>query len=59
MPNLNHSGPEGQGPKTGKKLGSCKKSESELNQSEELVKGKGKLHHSKNLSGKGKGKRTN
>ncbi|MEO9571632.1 MAG: DUF5320 family protein [Polaribacter sp.] len=26
MPNLNHQGPEGLGPKTGMKLGKCRKS---------------------------------
>jgi hypothetical protein len=59
MPNLNHSGPEGQGPKTGRKLGQCKKSENELKQIGELGKGQGKRHHSKKLCGQGKGKRIN
>lgn len=32
MPGLNHKGPEENGPKTGRKLGKCKKTESELKQ---------------------------
>jgi hypothetical protein len=42
MPNLNHTGPGGEGPKTGRKLGRCKKSEQELQSSGELGKGMGK-----------------
>ena len=59
MPNLNHNGLVGQGSKTGRKLGKCKKTEEELKQVGELGKGQGKRHHSKNLCGKGKGKRIN
>ena len=33
MPQLNHKGPEGNGPKTGRKLGKCKKSENEKSDS--------------------------
>jgi hypothetical protein len=35
MPGLNHKGPEGNGPKTGRKLGKCKQREAELKQSSE------------------------
>jgi len=59
MPNLNHSGPEGEGPKTGIKLGKCRKSEGELKQIGELGTGQGKRYHSINLCGQGKGKRIN
>ncbi len=57
MSNLNHKGPEGQGSKTGRKLGKCHKTEEELKQVGELGQGQGKQHHSKNSNGKGKGKR--
>ncbi len=59
MPNLNHSGPKGQGPKTGKKLGECKKTDEELKQTGVSSADQGKHHHSKNLFGKGKGKHQN
>ena len=35
MPNLNGKGPEGLGPKTGMKLGKCKKTASDANTSSE------------------------
>ena len=59
MPNLNHSGPKSQGPKTGRKLGKCRKTDDELKQISELGKGQEKRHRSKKLSGQGIGKRTN
>jgi hypothetical protein len=55
MPHLNHTGPEGRGPKTGRKLGKCRKTENEKNQMGELGKGLGKRRHTG--GGKGKGKR--
>lgn len=55
MPQLNHTGPEEKGPKTGRKLGTCTKTESEITQIGELGKGEGKRHNSG--GGKGKGKR--
>lgn len=55
MPHLDHTGPEGKGPKTGRKLGKCRKTESEQLQMGDLGKGTGKRHHSG--GGKGKGKR--
>ncbi len=36
MPNLNHKGPEGNGPKTGRRLGKCRSSEADLQQQHEL-----------------------
>lgn len=54
MANLNHKGPEGQGPKTGRKLGKCKKTDDELKQIGEIETGQRKRHHSKNFCGKGK-----
>ena len=59
MPKLNHSGPEGQGSKTGRKLGHCVKTDDELKQIGKLGKGQGKRRHSKNFCGQGKGKRIN
>ena len=51
---MNSTGPEGQGPKTGRGLGKCKKNSSE----EELNKlGKGLGMRRKSGGGTGKGKR--
>lgn len=36
MPNLNNKGPGGLGPKTGKKLGKCRKTEIEKKEIEEI-----------------------
>ena len=55
MSHLNHKGPDGLGPKTGRKLGNCKKNETEQKEIGELSKGQGKRRHSGD--GKGKGKR--
>ncbi|MFH1319417.1 MAG: DUF5320 family protein [Bacteroidota bacterium] len=55
MPHLDHTGPEDKGPKTGRKLGKCRKTETELKEIGKLGKGQGKRHHSG--GGKGKGKR--
>ncbi len=57
MPQLDHSGPEADGPKTGRKLGRCKKTDAELSQKGELGIGQGKQHHSENKKNHGKGKR--
>lgn len=54
MPHLDHKGPEGKGPKTGRKLGECKKTEEEQKTMGELGKGQGKHRHSCNSDGKGK-----
>jgi len=54
MPHLNQKGPENKGPKTGRKLGKCKKNETEQNEMGELGKGLGKRRHSEGGQGKGK-----
>jgi len=54
MPHLNHTGPEGKGPKTGRKLGKCRKTEIEKIQMGELGKGLGKRHHTGGGQGDGK-----
>jgi hypothetical protein len=54
MPNLNHTGPEGKGLKTGRKLGTCKKTEADLLQSGTFGKGLGKRRHAGGGIGKGK-----
>jgi len=45
MPKLDHTGPDGQGPKTGRKLGKCHKTETELKEQGELGIGQGKRRH--------------
>lgn len=55
MPHLDHKGPDSQGSKTGRKLGQCKKSKSESEETGELGKGQGERRHAG--GGKGKGKR--
>jgi len=57
MPNLDHKGPEGLGPKTGKKLGRCRKTESERKEKMESDNVKVKSCH--NVSGKGQRKQLN
>ncbi len=57
MSHLNHKGPENAGPKTGRKLGDCKKTAEELKEMGELGKGEEKRRHAG--GGKGKGKRLN
>ncbi len=54
MPQMNGTGPEGKGPKTGRKLGKCNKTPKEES-SFQLGKGMGKRR--KSGSGKGRGKR--
>lgn len=55
MPNLNHTGPEGKGPKTGRKLGKCHKTTEEQTSVGNLGTGQGKRRQSG--GGKGKGRR--
>ncbi len=56
MPQLNGTGPDGKGPKTGRKLGKC----SNNTDDEKLKKlGKGMGNKRKSGGGKGKGKRLN
>lgn len=54
MPQMNGTGPEGKGPKTGRRLGNCSKTPNEES-SFQLGKGMGKRRKSGN--GKGRGKR--
>jgi hypothetical protein len=54
MPKLNHTGPEGEGAKTGRKLGKCAKTEIEKTKTGELGKGLRKRHHSGDGEGEGK-----
>jgi hypothetical protein len=54
MPSLNHTGPENEGPKTGRKLGKCHKTEAEKSGIGELGIGEGKRHYSGGGMGKGK-----
>jgi hypothetical protein len=54
MPHLNHTGPEDKGPKTGRKLGLCRKTDDETNSIGELGKGLGKKYHSGGGQGKGR-----
>lgn len=57
MPNLNHKGPEGKGPKTGRKLGNCTKSKFDLNQIGEPGIGRGLRRNTQHPGGSGLGKR--
>ena len=59
MPKLDHTGPEGKGSKTGRKLGKCHKNETELKETGEPETGQGKRHHAKNSNVQGKSKRKN
>ena len=57
MPAMNHTGPEGKGPDTGRGLGRCKKKSDEPNESNEYQLGKGMGLKRKAGGGKGKGRR--
>jgi hypothetical protein len=54
MPHLNHKGPEEAGPKTGRRLGECRKKENDKDSVGEVGKGMGKRRHSGGGVGKGK-----
>jgi hypothetical protein len=56
MPRLDRTGPEGQGPKTGRKLGRCKKTEEEQ-ENAQLGRGQGKQR--RGGCGDGRGRRLN
>jgi hypothetical protein len=58
MPNLNHTGPESEGSKTGRKLGKCKKSKEVIAQVGQIGIGLGKRKHSGGGKGKGKSLKT-
>ena len=60
MPAMNHTGPEGKGPGTGRGLGRCKKKSDELNESNESNEyqlGKGMGLKRRAGGGQGKGRR--
>lgn len=58
MPHLDHSGPEGEGCKTGRKLGSCFKTKAEENTTTfPLGRGMGMRRHVFKKSFQGKGRR--
>lgn len=59
MPKLNHTGPDGQGSKTGRKLGNCHKNEDELLQTGEFGIGMGRRQHSNIMNIPGRRKRLN
>lgn len=54
MPKLNHTGPEGEGPKTGRKLGKCENTGEEKGNTGELGIGLGKHFHEPKAIGKGR-----
>jgi hypothetical protein len=54
MPKLNHTGPENEGPGTGRKLGVCHRTETELSGTGEIGKGQGMRRHSGGGAGQGK-----
>jgi hypothetical protein len=54
MPHLDKTGPEGEVNKSGRKLGLCKKNESDIENMGELGKGIGKRRHSGGGVGQGK-----
>jgi len=54
MPKTDHTGPLKEGPKTGRKLGLCHKTESEKTQIGEFGKGNSERRHSGGGQGKGK-----
>ena len=56
MPKLNHTGPEGKGPRTGRGLGLCKKTASDP-VAEKFHLGKGMGEKRKSGGGAGKGRR--
>lgn len=54
---MNHTGPEGEGPRTGRKLGHCKKVNTETPADREFELGKGMGLKRKSGGGQGKGRR--
>ncbi len=54
MPHLDHTGPEDESPKIGRKLGTCNKTEVEQSTIGILGIGMGKRHHSGGGQGKGR-----
>jgi len=54
MPKLSHTGPENEGPKSGRMLGNCKKTDEEQSLIGKLGVGQGKRLNSGGGAGKGK-----
>lgn len=54
MAHLNHRGPEENGPKTGRKLGLCRKTEEEKKSTGEMGIGMGNHYHHPDATGNGK-----
>ncbi len=57
MPRMDKTGPEGKGPASGRKLGFCRKAETNFNESGTLGIGLGKRFHAPDKHWGGKGKR--
>jgi len=57
MAKMNHTGPEGKGPRTGRSLGRCRKPADTTPESDENQLGKGMGLKRKSGGGKGKGRR--
>lgn len=57
MPGMNHTGPEGQGPRTGRSLGRCRNSKDAVPDSEKYQLGIGMKLKRKSGGGIGKGQR--
>lgn len=57
MPGMNHTGPEGKGPRTGRSLGRCRKPADTAPDSDEYKLGKGMGLKRKSGGGQGKGRR--
>jgi hypothetical protein len=57
MPGMNHTGPEGKGPRTGRNLGRCRKPNDATPDSEQYQLGKGMGLKRKSGGGIGKGRR--
>ncbi len=57
MPQMNHTGPEGKGPRTGRGLGSCRKPDNAMPDSNQYQLGKGMGLKCKSGGGRGKGRR--
>jgi hypothetical protein len=57
MPNMNHTGPEGKGPRSGRGLGRCKKPAPESPKESPFELGQGMGFKRKAGGGRGKGRR--
>lgn len=57
MPHLNHTGPEGEGPRTGRGLGRCKKKPEKTDPDNNYQLGKGMGLKRRAGGGEGKGRR--